>query len=556
MLASLTIKNIVLIDHLVINFANGLSALTGETGAGKSILLDSLGLTLGARSDSSLVRHGEGQASVSAVFDIEEQHVLENFFKDNDLEFETSLILRRILNKDGRSKAFVNDQPISIGLLKKIGEKLVEIHGQFDTHNLLNPSTHIDMLDGYMNEKDKLVALKLSYKEWKQAKRDLNQAQNKMQQAREEEEYLRSSLEDLDALDCKNDEEEKLTNLRDQLMRREQIFENLGLAQNDINQIETLSGNVWKYLERIGEPASQSIEAMERAHSEIQEVTASLTNLAEEIQTSEYSLEEIDDRLHALKAQARKHQCSIDFLPQKRDEIAKALNSIENEDQFLADLIKKTEEKKNSYYSKAQKISTLRKKHAKTLEQAIAKELAPLKLEKARFEIEIQDLEEDQWTALGQDQVRFLVATNPGAAAGALNKVASGGELSRLMLALKVVLAEVGISHSLVFDEVDSGIGGATAAAVGERLARLAQHRQILVVTHSPQVAAMAQHHWIVSKTGDKKLSTTIHELSQFEARQEEIARMLSGSKITAEARAAANKLLESQNIIDKKNVA
>lgn len=544
MLASLTIKNIVLIDHLTINFQNGLCALTGETGAGKSILLDSLGLALGARADAGLVRHGTEQASVTAFFDLPLDHPVANLIAENDIEFDPSLILRRSLGKDGRSKAFLNDQPISVGLLKKIGEMLVEIHGQFDTHSLLEPANHIHMLDGYAILGAETKALKDKWDNWKLAEESLTAIKAQIAKAREEEDYLRTALEDLDNLSIEEDEEGKLTSLRDQLMRREQILESLSEAKTGIDEIEGLSTSVWRSLERLGDVGKNAFEAMDRANAEIQEVLSNLQDVAHDIENTEYSLQEIDDRLFALKAQARKHNCTIQELPNKRDEVAQALNAIENEDQEFSNLIKKVEKLKQEFFVLGQSVSKKRKMASKNLSKLVMQELAPLKLEKARFEINVDDLMEDQWNALGVDKVRFLVATNPGAEAGALNKVASGGELSRLMLALKVVLAEVGVAGSLVFDEVDSGIGGATAAAVGERLLRLADFRQIMVVTHSPQVAAMAQNHWIVMKQGQKEVKTNIIPLKDRSERQEEIARMLSGTEITSEARAAASKLL------------
>jgi DNA repair protein RecN (Recombination protein N) len=332
-------------------------------------------------------------------------------------------------------------------------------------------------------------------------------------------------------------------------MRRDQISENIKLAETGIEEIETLSANVWRALEKMGEEGQAAIAAMDRTNAEIQEVISSLQEVAHDIESSEYSLSEIDDRLFALRAQARKHNCSIDELPAKREEIAAALYAIEDEDHALADLMKTVEKNKNEFEERAQKISTARLKAADKMCELIMAELVPLKLDKARFEAAIEELPEEQWNIRGMDKVQFLVATNPGAQAGALNKVASGGELARLMLALKVVLSEVGIAGSLVFDEVDSGIGGATAAAVGERLARLADHRQILVVTHSPQVAAMAKTHWIVAKEGQDEIKTNILVLETQVERQEEIARMLSGAEITIEARAAAEKLLEANKI-------
>lgn len=545
MLASLTIKNVVLIDQLTIDFQNGLCALTGETGAGKSILLDSLGLALGARSDAGLVRQGTDQASVTALFETVPDHPVIKFIEEQDLESDTTLILRRIVTKDGRSKAFVNDQPVSINLMKQVGEMLVEIHGQFDTQTLLNPKSHGGLLDAYAGHQSLIKAVKDAWEKWRKSQKELIEKQAAMDQAREDEAFFRTSLEDIDALAPKEGEETELTQLRSRLMQREQILDNLNEAQKGIEEIEGQVGAVWRALERLGEDGQEAIAAMDRANAELQEVLSSLTALSDDIDNSEYSLSEIDDRLFALKAQAKKHHCTIDTLPQKREEIAAALDAIDNQDERLASLQREVEKDKQAYSENAAKLSSARQKTAEKLSKLVMKELPALKLDKARFDVSVEKLDEKEWGKNGFDQIQFLVATNPGAAAGPLNKIASGGEMSRFMLALKVVMAEVGLEDTLIFDEVDSGIGGATAAAVGERLLRLAAHRQILVVTHSPQVAAMAGHHWIVSKEGQKEVVTNIIPLFETMERQEEIARMLSGAEITEEARAAAGKLLE-----------
>jgi DNA repair protein RecN (Recombination protein N) len=366
-----------------------------------------------------------------------------------------------------------------------------------------------------------------------------------MDKAREDEAFYRSSLEDIDALAPKEGEESELTQLRSRLMQREQILENLNVAQKGIEEIEAQAGSVWRSLERLGVDGQQATAAMDRVNAEIQEVLSCLSDLSDDIENNEYSLTEIDDRLFGLKAQAKKHGCAIDELSQKREEIAAALDAIDNQDDYLISLQKQVEKNKQFYIQEADKLSASRQKTAEKLSKLVMKELPALKLDKARFEVSVETLSEDSWGSNGKDQIKFLVATNPGATAGPLNKIASGGEMSRFMLALKVVMAEVGLAETLVFDEVDSGIGGATAAAVGDRLVRLAQHRQILVVTHSPQVAAMAGHHWIVSKEGKKEVKTNIIPIFEAPQRQEEIARMLSGAKITEEARAAAGKLLE-----------
>ncbi len=545
MLAGLTIKNVVLIDQLTIDFSEGLSALTGETGAGKSILLDSLGLALGARSEASLVKSGTDQAQVTAEFVVDDKHPARALLRDQDLNADGALILRRSVGKDGRSRAFINDQAVSVTLLKQIGEMLVEIHGQFDTQSLLNPKIHRDLLDDYGSDRSALKSLAAAWDDWKAKETELVDTRNAMEQARKDEAFLRGAVEDLDELSPKEGEEAKLTSLRERLMRREQIMQSLNAAQEAANDIESSLGAGWRALDRVGDDAKPMLEAMDRIGAELQEIHSGIQSLSADMENSEYSLAEIDDRLFALKAQARKHGCAIDDLAAKREALAHALTLIERQDDVLEKLIRAVDGAKKTYLSIAEKIRAQREKAAAKLDKLVAKELPPLKLDKARFETSVGALEESEWGPGGIDRVQFLVATNPGAPAGALNKIASGGEMARFMLALKVVLAEVGVAGTLVFDEVDSGIGGATADAVGERLARLAGKRQILVVTHSPQVAARAAHHWIVSKGGTKQVTTNVIPLAQRDQRQEEIARMLSGAIITAEARAAAAKLLE-----------
>lgn len=551
MLVSLTIQNVVLIETLSVEFQNGLCALTGETGAGKSILLDSLGLALGSRSDSALVRKGADQASVSALFEVPAGHPAFALLQDANMAGEGdsfgTLILRRSIGKDGRSRAFINDQPVSAGLLRAVGASLVEIHGQFDTQGLLDPATHREMLDSYAGIGNSLLLL---YENWKEKEADCETLQSDMNKMRAEEEYLRQALEDLDALAPQEGEEEELAAMREKLMHREKVLEGLNAAyaalDGEEDPVRTAWGCVDRIADRLGDKEAELITgALSRAAAEVQDALAAIQNASEGLQDSDQDLETLDERLFALRAQARKHGCGVKALPLMRTELAEKLSRIEQEDDLLAQALKAAEGAKAAYSREAEKVRTLRKEAARKLDAQIAGELAPLKLDKARFVTSLEDLPEAEWGPCGMDRVRFLVATNPGAAPGPLHKIASGGEMARFMLALKVVLAETGRAGSLIFDEVDSGIGGATADAVGERLARLACARQVLVVTHSPQVAARAGYHYIVKKEGSDQVSTKIVPLSSRLERCEEIARLLAGAEITQEARAAAGKLLE-----------
>lgn len=545
MLASLTIKNIVLIEHLKIDFKKGLCALTGETGAGKSILLDSLGLTLGARSNTSLIRKNADKAVVTSVFELKLEHPVMKFLIHNDLDVEPILIFKRTLTRAGVSKAYINDQNISLGLMKSAADMIAEVHGQFDNQKLFNPKEHINYLDEYGAYDNKILAVSKRWKTLKSARQNMLELKEKSLVIHDEEEYLRQSIHDLDALAPEEGEEEKLTQLKATLKDSVNIVQSAQEASVKLEEMQTTALDVWRSLQKIENSAQNVIEGFERANSEIEEVLNNLTDLVSDIDGNDQSLEEIDDRLFALKAQARKHQCEIDNLSKKRDELALSLDEIDNIEELYAQSIKQYEQEKTNYFKEAQLLSSKRKAAAKKLQDNIMKELPALKLEKAHFEISILDHKEENWTKAGIDKVEFLVSTNPNSDVGALNKIASGGELARLTLALKAVFADTGNVQTLIFDEVDSGIGGATAAAVGERLSKLSQFKQILVVTHSPQVAAKAEHQWIVSKSGTKDIITTITPLKTYAERQEEIARMLSGEEITKEARAAAMKLLE-----------
>jgi DNA repair protein RecN (Recombination protein N) len=546
MLVSLTINNVVLIDRLNIEFQRGFSALTGETGAGKSILLDSLGLALGARSESGLVRKGTEQAQVSAEFAVKPGHPLLKILHNANIEIEQtksggSVILRRSVGTDGRSRAFINDQPVSVTLLKQAGETLVEIHGQFETHGLLDPRAHAVLLDEYAGVDTGAIAA--AWNAWRDAERAITEAQERARRAKAEEDYLRAALDTLNELDPQPGEEEKLAALRGKLMRRGQTMENLGAARDGIEVAQDTLNGVWRALEKAD--ADDLLKGLDSVLAELQEVGAQVQSLSADLEDNEYSLPEIDDRLFEIRGQARKHNVAADELPKLREDLAAQLALIGRQEEMLDELRAKAGAARTLFVKAAEAAGAARRKAAEKLDKLVAKELPPLKLDKARFVTNVAKLPESEWGPAGQDNVRFLVATNPGSEPGALNKIASGGEMARFMLALKVVMAETGSAGTLVFDEVDTGIGGATASAVGERLARLAAKRQILVVTHSPQVAARASHHWIVLKDGRKDVTTKVIPLAEAAARQEEIARMLSGSEITKEARAAADKLLE-----------
>ncbi len=551
MLSALSIRDVVLIDRLDLGFEPGLSVLTGETGAGKSILLDSLSLALGARADSGLVRHGADLASVTATFELPADHPALAVLRENELEADTPLIIRRSLNRDGRSRAWVNDQGVSAGLLRRLGETLIEIHGQFDTHGLLDPRNHGGMLDAYGELRLQADQLAAGWRTWRQIEQARREAAEHANRARQEEEWLRHAVTELDELSPEPGEADTLSERRALLMNGEKLVQALNSADTDIsgergaeaaisNALRTLS----RQAERGGAAFTAIIDALDRAAVELQEA-ASATHIAlSNIDMDPRALEQIEERLFALRSAARKHGVEIDQLAALRDEFARKLALIEDQGGLLDRLGREAMMARTAYLQTAEALSQARKIAAAKLDEAVAAELGPLRLGRAKFITSIERLEEAAWGATGLDAVVFVVATNPGTPPGPLAKVASGGELARFMLALKVVLAKVSPVPTLVFDEVDTGIGGATADAVGERLARLGQDLQVLVITHSPQVAARGRTHLRVAKEeAAGRLATRVSPLS-LEQRRDELARMLSGAEITPEAQAAAARLL------------
>lgn len=550
MLTHLSIRDVVLIDRLDLQFHGGLGVLTGETGAGKSILLDSVGLALGQRAEARLVRHGCEQASVTAAFDMPGDGTLSGLLAEHGIEDEGTLVLRRILNADGRSRAFVNDQPVSIGLLRDIGARLVEIQGQFDQQGLMDPATHRGLLDGYAGITPLLTDCRKAFQALRDAQAALTTAREEAAASKANEEYLRFASAELATLDPREGEEAALSEERSRLQNADRITQAVEAARHLLEEggVEQALGQAGRSVQQAagmaGDILTPALEALDRATIEVQEVLNELNRAMGMIDAGDGRLEAVEERLFALRDLARKHGVPPENLHLVKAEIDEKLALIEAGESDIAELVKAVEAARKRYRAAADALSAERRQAAERLDDGVNRELGPLRLEKAHFRTEVGALEEDQWGPDGWDRVRFLVATNPGAPPGPLGKIASGGELSRFLLALKVTLAETGGAPTMVFDEVDSGIGGATAAAVGERLNRLARDRQILVVTHSPQVAALGARHWQVAKSprGDQMV-TAVNPLDA-DHRLEELARMLSGAEITDEARAAAQRLL------------
>jgi DNA repair protein RecN (Recombination protein N) len=550
MLGSLSIRDVVLIEKLDLGFDCGLSVFTGETGAGKSILLDSLSLALGARADSALVRHGAPQLSVIAEFDPPAGHPARTLLAEQDIDVDgVPLLLRRVVSADGRSKAYVNDQPVSVGLLRKVGDELVEIHGQFESHGLLDTATHRPVLDAFAGLSDSLTGL---WAGWRAAAKARQTAEDTLKQARAEEESLRHAHDELAALAPKAGEDAELANTRTLLQHGEKLVEAMNAAQAALNgrgEVESSLRSAQRTLERVAERAGGKLDpviaALDRAACETAEAVGLLERASADIDLDPGRLDKVEERLFALRAAARKHATEVDALAALKDDLARRLAALDGGGGDLARLARAEQAARAAYVEAARALSRARSEAAGRLDAAVAAELAPLKLDRARFTTRVAPLDEQAWGPQGLDGVEFMVSTNPGAPPAPLGKVASGGELSRFMLALKVVLAKTSPTPTIVFDEVDSGIGGAVAAAVGDRLARLGADLQVLVVTHSPQVAARGRNHYRVAKreTDPGKVLTSVDCLPP-EERREEIARMLAGENVTDQARAAADSLM------------
>ncbi len=560
MLTSLQIRNIVLIEALDLAFPAGLGVLTGETGAGKSILLDALGLVLGNRAETSLVRAGEAQASVTATFEFTPMPALiTEVLEDAGVEMEPGepLVLRRQVKADGGSKAFINGQPVGVAVLRALAPALVELHGQHDDRGLVNPRGHRLLLTRYAGMDEGEVAS--AWNAWRKAEDALAAAIAAIANAEAEQELLAAHVEELEKLGPMPGEEEQLALARADMQKGERLADDL----KDLGHVFTGSDgplaqlrSAARKLDRIAEdhPAlGEALEALDRALIEGGEAEEALNRASEALSFDPQVLDDTEERLFDLRAAARKHDTTVDALPAKLEEMKAALTDIEHGTERVAELKRKAFDAGAHYHAIAETLSTARVEAARRLDKAVAAELAPLKLDAAKFRTAIQRLPEDRWGAHGIDAVEFMIATNPGAPFAPLNKIASGGELSRFILALKVALAEEGGAAVIIFDEIDRGVGGAVADAIGDRLSRLASGTangsgaagQLLAVTHSPQVAARGGSHYMIAKSSQGIVTrTSVRQLDKGE-RVEEIARMLSGAEITPEARAQAERLLE-----------
>ncbi|MBP6013026.1 MAG: DNA repair protein RecN [Alphaproteobacteria bacterium] len=549
MLTSLSIRDFVLIERLDLEFAPGLCVLTGETGAGKSILLDALGLATGGRAERGFIRAGGAQASVTAVFDPPTKHPARAALSGNGLESDGALIFRRSIASDGRSRAFINDQPVSIGLMREAGAMLLEIHGQHDDRGLLDAAGHRNLLDAFGGLDDEVAAVEGAWRALAAADEAVRAESETQARAAQDYDYLKHMSEELRTLDVRAGEEAELANARAVMMASEKISSDLTEAVDALSGQGGVEARMNLALRRLSRAQTvaqgrldAAVAALDRAVIEAAEARRAVELAAKGLAYDANALEKAETRLFALRAAARKYGGTCDGLAAKRADAEAKLQALAGAQSRAAELERLKVQARKAYDKAASALSAARAKAAEALDQRVAKELAPLKLEHALFRTQIDRI--DTAGPSGQDRVEFMVATNPGAPFGGLTRIASGGELARFILALKVALAAEGSASTLIFDEVDRGVGGAVADAVGERLARLAKGEQVLVVTHSPQVAARGVHHLRVSKAMAAGAMSTRVELLDAPGRREEIARMLAGAKVTDEARAAADQLI------------
>ncbi|WP_284776397.1 DNA repair protein RecN [Agrobacterium sp. lyk4-40-TYG-31] len=557
MLVQLSIRDIVLIERLDLGFEAGLSVLTGETGAGKSILLDSLSLALGGRGDGGLVRHGEDKGQVTATFEVGMEHPARALLRENGLDDDGDLIFRRVQSADGRTKAYVNDQAVSVQLMRQLGLHMVEIHGQHDDRALVDTNAHRTLLDAFAGLTDEATAMQALYRTWKDAERGLKVHRAKVEAAAREADYLRASVEELEVLSPLDGEEDELAERRGVMQKSERIAGDIGEASEFLNGNASPVPMIASMMRRLERKSHEAPGLLEETVQLLDAALDSLSNAQMEVEAAlrrtEFDpreLERVEERLFALRAAGRKYSVPVTELPGLAERMVAELADLDAGEERLGQLEKQLGVVKVDFDRAALSLSEKRHNAASALSEAVMAELPALKLERARFTVEVTS-DAASASADGIDVVEFHVQTNPGTRPGPIMKVASGGELSRFLLALKVALADRGSAPTLVFDEIDTGVGGAVADAIGQRLKRLSKTVQVLSVTHAPQVAARAGTHLLISKgpsgDGTERIATRVATM-QPEHRTEEIARMLAGASVTDEARAAAAKLLAAQD--------
>lgn len=558
LLESLSINNIVLIDKLNIHLDNGLCVLTGETGSGKSILLDALGLAIGYRSNSRLLRNGEAMGSVIADFNITNNQNCKNLLNELGIDYDNNIIIRRILYNDGRSKAFINDIQVTQSFLQNVGETLVEIHGQNEQIGLLNSSNHREILDQFGNLIDKRNIISNIFEKMKTSKDKLEELLSKKDNIEKEKDYLKHIINEIEALNLQPNEEQELAEKRILMMNKEKVLnvlnevkdslegqynvdKGISSAQHTLSRGVRLGDNL---LEKDKNAFEEIIENLEQASININEALSKIEEIFDSLGFDNNTLESVEERLFAIRGLARKLNIQPDYILDLKVELEEKLSNLENQEVIIDDLEKEVKELKNNFLSNAKELSNSRKVVAKKLAEELMNELKPLKMEKTVFDVEFKELDENNWNKYGIDSVRFLASTNPGTPMNELSKIASGGELSRFMLALKVVLSKVNSVPTMIFDEIDTGISGAVAEAVGDRLKKLGQSLQVLVVTHHAQVASKGNYHLKVQKVQQNDKTNTNVIVLEGKDRINEIARMFSGEIITDDALKVAEKML------------
>lgn len=553
MLVHLSIRDIVLIERLDLALGEGLSVLTGETGAGKSILLDALSLALGGRGDGGLVRHGAKQGEVTAVFDLPAGFGVRTLLDENGFDDDGDVILRRVQSADGRTRGFINDRPASVALMRQVGQALVEIHGQHDDRALVDPEAHRTLLDQYGGLEREAAAVAGAHAAWRSTEQELRAHRARVDAAAREADYIRAAVEELSDLAPIAGEEDELAERRQIMMRSEKIVTDVNDAHEELSGSASPIPPLAGLLKRLDRKRDQlpglldpTIERLDVALDALSDAQMALQEALRSLEFDPRALEETEERLFALRAAGRKFSVPVDALPELTAKMIGDLADLDAGEERLARLEAELAEKRTLFDRNAAALSEQRQTAARLLEAAVMTELPDLKLDRAAFLVEMAS-DPDRPSAAGIDTVEFYVRTNPGTRAGAMMKVASGGELSRFLLALKVALADRGSAPTLVFDEIDTGVGGAVADAIGRRLARLAGTVQVLAVTHAPQVAARAATHLLISKAaadaGEDRVATRVAPIGET-GRREEIARMLAGETVTDEARAAAERLI------------
>lgn len=549
MLAALAIRDFVIIERMDLSFVDGFSVLTGETGAGKSILLDALGIALGRRAEAGLIRKGSDQATITVEFHPPKAHPVWQVLLDQGIEVDQSILIRRVLSASGRHRSFVNDQAVSLNLLRHLGDHLVEIHGQHD--RLLDTAKHRELLDDFVNNRSLIEKVAHSFDLWQTMKADLEKEVERLHTLQRDEDFLRFQLKELEKLELREEEEQQLIEERQQLAHMGRLFDVLQQTQQHLGGTHVLDAvhSALRVLHRAQIQDNPSIvaatQALEKTVSELTEAVSQLDEIHTKLQGQPERLQVIDDRLHVLRGAARKHNLLVDQLPAYAQRLKEDLDHLADLEQRLEEMAAGVRKSKDAYYHHAHALFLERQRFGKQLDEAVMAELPDLHLPNAQFFTAVTVLPEEQWHKKGVDRVNFMVAMNKGQDLCPLEKTASGGELARLMLSLKAILARHSSVSTIVFDEIDIGVGGAVAAAIGQRLNQLAAHVQVLSITHSPQVAAAGASHFHVTKQDlGQSVGTKVIVLA-LEQRLEEIARMLSGSEITSEARAAAQNLLK-----------